>query len=200
MSAYPTFVALSSVQQGEPSNHPLGKSASWYCHLDGTDTNCEGSAAGIIDSQLHGIPIDRFRQAVKELSRFVRGTEPCEVVSATLAPYGDKGTAQTNVNGPSLYLTAQLNCSVDDRLNSGGPSVRRVSESSHHYFGIDCNNRESHYYASGSDYYSDQTRKHWDSQGTGGNLPWSAVPKEGTGIRRVFDAVCIEQTSVPLGR
>jgi hypothetical protein len=158
-----------------------------------------------VDPHLRGIPLDRFEKVLSIAPVLVElRVKPCKVLSATLEPRSDKlsvggkyttGTAETKVDGPSVMFEVRLECLVDSPRSPSQPAIRRTGETASHSFGIDCRNRESHYFAQGFDYYSDKTTNHWDSQGSARAKPWRAVRTENAMVRRVFDAVCFGKDS-----
>jgi hypothetical protein len=175
----------------------------WRCSLSRSGPLCQGSKAAEKDRQLQGTPLQRFQQVLRIAPDLIgSAVTPCKILAATLEPRTDKGsvghshqligTAATKSEGSYVMFELTLQCVVDQPRSSTQSAKRQTGQSAAHSFGIDCRNQESHYFAQGRDYYSDNTSNHWDSQGSALVRPWRLVHTEQPLQRRVFDAICLE--------
>ena len=106
-----------------------------------------------------------------EQSRLLFERDDCLVIKQSIS-----GQAEWIARGYpyEIRLSIGYECRFQPR-SSDGVGKRRIKQSSTAIYDFACSRREFKYFESGFDFFGDDTRMHWDSQGSSRPIPWQGI-------------------------
>jgi hypothetical protein len=149
---------------------------SWTCKLTHQIITCNYSENDAADS------LSVLENKMASVVELLNGTR-CTVIAFDSS---GKTASDEPPTLASVEISAEYRCAI---ANDGATEQRRVAETGHKRYSLDCVRSLFKFYASGFDIYIDGSRSHWDSQGTARPIPWRVLEPDPKGCCRRRTAV-----------